>query len=80
MPLNHLSEEKRFQAYRTSYRFIDKDSLVGDAVKTYDKAMLSKKHPEKERFEAMELDNLSIGIGLNLYNQGIAKLKLYDDN
>mgnify|MGYP001586405230 FL=1 len=71
-------KEKR-DAFKSSYRFLDRISLFDSIVKKFDRAITEKNHPEKNKYEAMNLDPISIYIGLKLYKQGLVPLKLYSE-
>lgn len=74
-----LSEKERIEKFRLEYLFIDKDSLIITPLEVYDKAMSNPYSKDRDKFESMNLDNLSLGIGLNLYESGIAPIKLYEE-
>lgn len=75
-----LSEKERRKKFRLDHIFINEKSLAKNAVNVYDEVMLSEKHNNKERFESLDLDNIAIGIGLNLYEAGLVDIKLYEEN
>lgn len=77
--LKDLDEDERIDAMTSTYRIIHPKSLVKDAIQAYDEATLSKGHPDNKKFKAMELDDLGIGVGLNLYNQGLAEIKFHEE-
>lgn len=74
-----LSEKERIEKFKLEYLFIDRNSLIRTPLEIYDKAMSDKKHEDRDKFESMSLDDLSLGIGLNLYEAGIAPIKLYEE-
>lgn len=73
-----LSEKERIEKFRLEYLFIDEKYLIKNTLGNYDKAILEESK-DKERFQGMSLDDLSLGIGLNLYEHGIARIKLYEE-
>lgn len=74
-----MSEKERIERFRLQYHFIDIDSLIRTPLEKYDKAMSDKNHEDKNKFESMGLDSLSLGIGLNLYDAGIATIRLHEE-
>ncbi|MEK6914676.1 MAG: hypothetical protein AABW83_03430 [Nanoarchaeota archaeon] len=75
-----ISEEERLKKFRSDHIFIDETSLIKETLDAYDKAMLKKEHENKERYQSFGLDDLSLGVGLNLYQSGLVPIKLYEDN
>ena len=75
-----LSEDERLKKFRSDYIFIDQKSLIRTTVGSYDEAILSKNHKDKERYESFGLEDLSLGVGLNLYQSGLVHIKLHEDN
>jgi len=73
-----LSEKERIKRFRAEYIFIDQNLLVETALSEYDKALLTESK-DAEKFRSMNLDDLYLGIGLNLYKSGIATIKLYEE-
>lgn len=75
-----LSETERIKKLRLDCIFIDEEFLAQNAIKVYDEAMLAKNHKDKERFTSLGLDDITLGIGINLYESGLVRIKLYEEN
>lgn len=79
IPLNHFSEIKKRKMMSSIYRIIDRNTMIKKALDEYDSAMLSENHLLKEKYKSMSLDDISLGIGYNLYQKGLSPIKFYTD-